>query len=254
MQFISLCPKGFRLISVQPPDYMTHDTWCKGFERFLDKLGVDKVHLFGTSIGGYQAQCFVQYRPQRVLSMILCNTFSDTSYYKENAPCVAIFPWMPDFMLKRIVLANFPSKVLEQQIANSVDFMVLQLEALEQRELASRLTLNCSLGNLNPAEWTWDKSKITVIDAIDEVAIPEKLREEVYKFYPEAKVAELKTGGNFPYLSRVDEVNMHIQVHLRRTSESSKEEETKEEESKEEITQPSKPKEENTEEKKPTTT
>src|SRR5690349_1449981 len=22
---------------------MTHDTWCKGFDRFLDKLGVDKV-------------------------------------------------------------------------------------------------------------------------------------------------------------------------------------------------------------------
>lgn len=47
---------------------------------------------------------------------------------------------------------------------------------------------------------------------MDEVAIPDKVREEVYKFYPDAKVAQLKTGGNFPYISRADEVNMHIQV------------------------------------------
>lgn len=39
------------------------------------------------------------------------------------------------------------------------------------------------------------------------------MREEVYKFYPEAKIAEMKTGGNFPYLSRPDEMNMLIQVN-----------------------------------------
>ena len=30
--------------------------------------------------------------------------------------------------------------------------------------------------------------------------------------YPDAKRAHLKDGGNFPYLSRSDEVNIHIQV------------------------------------------
>jgi len=219
MQFLSLCPKGYRVIAVQFPNYMNHEDFCKGFDRFLDKLSIDKVHLFGTSIGGYVAQCYTQYRPKRVLSLILCNTFSDTSYYAENAPCVPAFPYMPEFVLKRFVLANFPEKQMEAEIANSVDFMVEQMETLSQKEMASRLTLNCTQGNLKPAEWTiFDKSKITIIDCIDEVAVPPKLREEVYKYYPEAKIAELKTGGNFPYLSRSDEINMHIQVHLRRSS------------------------------------
>jgi len=62
------------------------------------------------------------------------------------------------------------------------------------------------------------QTKITIIDCLDEVAIPPKVREEVYKFFPDAKVAELKTGGNFPYLSRADETNMHLEVHLRRIS------------------------------------
>ena len=34
-------------------------------------------------------------------------------------------------------------------------------------------------------------------------------------FYPDCRKALLKSGGNFPYLSRPDEVNMHIRIHCR---------------------------------------
>ena len=34
----------------------------------------------------------------------------------------------------------------------------------------------------------------------------------MYKCYPDAKRAHLKSGGNFPYLSRSNEVNLMIQV------------------------------------------
>jgi len=215
-QFLSLCPKGYRLISVQYPPFMDHTAWCKGFDRFLDKMQLNKVHLFGTSLGGYLGQCFVMHKPERVLSLVLCNTYADTQYYKDNAPCVQMFPVMPEFMLKRMILSNFPTKIMEVEITNSVDFMVQQLETLNQAELASRLTLNCTVAEmLKPAEFPMDKSKITIMDTLDEVAVPERVRDEVYKFYPDAKFAELKTGGNFPYLSRSDEVNLHLQVHLR---------------------------------------
>jgi len=123
---------------------------------------------------------------------------------------------MPEFMLKRMILANFPTKQMEAEIANSVDFMVEQLETLSQSELAGRLTLNCTVATwLKPAELPIEKSKLTVLDCLDEVAIPDKMREEVYKLFPDAKIAELRTGGNFPFLSRGDEVNVYIQVHMR---------------------------------------
>jgi len=228
-QFLSLCPKGIRCISVQPPDYMTHETFLKGLEKFMEKIGVEKAHFFGTSIGGFEAQLFTQARPSKVLSLMLCNTFSDTSHYKENAPCVEIFPFMPEFMLKRVVLENLPKGKMESEIADSVDFMVEQLETISQKELCSRLTLNCSIPTqtLNPSSWTFNSKKILILDSIDEVAIPEKLRSDVYKFYPEAKIAELKSGGNFPFLSRPDEINMYIQVHLRSVSSLNDEENSK---------------------------
>jgi len=215
-QMISLCPKGYRIVSVQFAPYDTHQGWCKGFDRFLDKIGAPKAHLFGTSLGGYLAQCYAQYRPARVASLILNNTFSDTQYFHDNSPCAAMFSLMPEFMLKRIILENFPVQKLEAEIANSVDFMVEQLEVLTQAELASRLTLNCSLGTLRPGDVTLAPENITIIDTLDDIALPENVREEVYKFYPDARVAHLKDGGNFAYISRADEVNMHIQVHLRK--------------------------------------
>jgi len=217
-QFITLCPKGHRVISIQYPAFPSHQEWCIGFEKFLDKLGINKVHLFGTSIGGFLAQCFIQQRPEKVQSLVLCNSFSDTSYYKENAPCAAGFPFMPNFILKRMILSNFPTNVMEEEIAASVDFMVEQLETLSQKELAYRLVLNCAVTTLKHSEWKFDRKKVTIIDSLDEVSVPEKLREEVYKFFPEAQVAELKTGGNFPYLSRADETNVYLQVHIRKHS------------------------------------
>jgi len=185
-------------------------------DRFLDKIAVNKVHLFGTSLGGYLAQCYAAFRPARVESLILNNAFCDTQYFTDNAPCAAMFSVMPEFMLKRIVLSNFPTTTMETEIANSVDFMVEQLETLVQSELAGRLTLNCAPGNIKPGSVVVPSEHITILDTIDDVALPENLREEVYKLYPDARVAHLKSGGNFPYLSRADEVNMHLQIHLRR--------------------------------------
>lgn len=54
---------------------------------------------------------------------------------------------------------------------------------------------------------------VTIMDVFDEYALSNTVREEVYKCYPRAKLAHLKTGGNFPYLSRSAEVNLHLQVN-----------------------------------------
>lgn len=50
------------------------------------------------------------------------------------------------------------------------------------------------------------------MDVFDEYAISTPVREEIYEFYPQAKLAHLKTGGNFPYLSKAEEVNLHLKV------------------------------------------
>jgi len=71
---------------------------------------------------------------------------------------------MPGFVLKRILLSNFPQGRVETEIANSIDFMVENLEALNSSELASRITLNCTTGPLRPEDLPLTSDKITIVD------------------------------------------------------------------------------------------
>lgn len=101
---------------LQYPVYWDLMEFCDGFRKLLDHLQLDKVslffliasnaiylffdyinlmiifshflqvHLFGASLGGFLAQKFAEYthKSPRVHSLILCNSFSDTSIFNQT--------------------------------------------------------------------------------------------------------------------------------------------------------------------------
>lgn len=84
------------------------------------------------------------------------------------------------------------------------------MESLSQQDIASRLTISCMPNSVDVNKLR--DIPVTISDVFDEYALSPTDREIVYKFYPQAKLAHLKSGGNFPYLSRTDEINLHLQV------------------------------------------
>uniref|UniRef100_A0A8C3VXI4 Maspardin n=1 Tax=Catagonus wagneri TaxID=51154 RepID=A0A8C3VXI4_9CETA len=150
-QILALTGWGYRVIALQYPVYWDHLEFCDGFRKLLDHLQLDKVHLFGASLGGFLAQKFAEYthKSPRVQSLILCNAFSDTSIFNQTWTANS-FWLMPSFMLKKIVLGNFSSGPVDPMMADAIDFMVDRLESLGQSELASRLTLNCQNSYVEP--------------------------------------------------------------------------------------------------------
>lgn len=213
-QILGLAAKGYRVISVEAPVYWNVKEWCEGFKKLLDYMELDKVHLFGASLGGFLAQKFAEVNAHcpRVVSLILCNTFTDTSVFSYN-DSAAVFWILPSLVLKKMVMGNFESEKVDGEIIEAIDFMVERLESLTQPELASRLTMNCVNCYVQPQKIS--QLQITIMDVFDEYALSNIVREEMYKCYPNAKLAHLKSGGNFPYLSRSAEVNLHLQIHLR---------------------------------------
>ncbi|CAG7721875.1 unnamed protein product, partial [Allacma fusca] len=199
---------------VEAPVYWCVNDWCEGFKKLLDHLDITRVHLFGASLGGFLAQKFAEYTYQysRVASLILCNSFRDTSIFNYNQSA-AVFWMMPSLVLKKFIIGNLESNRMDLPIARSIDFMSERLDSLEQSELASRLTLTCVNNYVDTFKLR--NVKITMVDVFDESALTNQARDDLYKSYPHAKLAHLKSGGNFPYLSRSDEVNMHLMIHLR---------------------------------------
>ncbi|XP_063918704.1 maspardin-like isoform X2 [Zophobas morio] len=208
-QALALSAKGIRVISAEAPVYWNVKEWCEGFKKLLDYLGIIKAHLFGASLGGYLAQKFAEYTHKcpRVASLILCNTFTDTAVF-NNHESAAIFWMLPGLVLKRMLMSNFGAEKVDPEMVEAIDFMVERLESLPQTELASRLTLNCLKGYVEAHKLS--DIPVTIIDVFDEYALSNTVREELYKCYPSAKLAHLKSGGNFPYLSRCAEVNLHL--------------------------------------------
>uniref|UniRef100_M0ZXH6 Maspardin n=1 Tax=Solanum tuberosum TaxID=4113 RepID=M0ZXH6_SOLTU len=90
----------------------------------------------------------------------------------------------------------------------------MQVETLSREDLASRLTLTADAASVGPL--LLPDSSITLMDTNDYCATPQSLKDQVCERYPGARRAYLKSGGDFPFLSRPDEVNLHLQLHLRR--------------------------------------
>uniref|UniRef100_A0A8C7BEF0 Maspardin n=1 Tax=Neovison vison TaxID=452646 RepID=A0A8C7BEF0_NEOVI len=209
-QILALTGWGYRVIAVSIIGSLLQ--FMSTFHGFFFVLMVH-VHLFGASLGGFLAQKFAEYthKSPRVHSLILCNSFSDTSIFNQTWTANS-FWLMPSFMLKKIVLGNFSSGPVDPMMADAIDFMVDRLESLGQSELASRLTLNCQNSYVEPHKIR--DIPVTIMDVFDQSALSTEAKEEMYKLYPNARRAHLKTGGNFPYLCRSAEVNLYVQIHL----------------------------------------
>ncbi|XP_020261326.1 maspardin isoform X1 [Asparagus officinalis] len=213
-QILSLSMKGYRVISVDIPRICNHLEWIQLFEKFLDSINVYHVHLYGTSLGGFLAQIFAQHRPRRVKSLVLSNSFLDTHKFAAAMPWSPIVSWTPSFLLKRYILTGIRDGPHEPFIADSVDFVVGQVETLSREDLSSRLMLTVSAASVGPL--LLSDSFITIMDTNDYCAIPQQLKDQVTERYPGARRAILRSGGDFPFLSRPDEVNLYLQLHLRR--------------------------------------
>lgn len=214
-QILTLSSLGFRVISVDSPPFWNVRDWCIGFRRLLDNLQLDLVHIFGSSLGGFLAQKFAEMtnKNPRVKSLLLCNTFNDTSVFGFTSTANT-FWMMPNVFLKKMIISGFDKRAVDLDIADAIDFMVDKMEGLGQETLASRLTLNCINNYVEPQRIHNQQIPVTIIDVFDEAALSMTVSEEMEKCFPEARFAHLKSGGNFPFLSRAAEVNVLIRIHL----------------------------------------
>ena len=74
--------------------------------------------------------------------------------------------------------------------------------------------MNCSRAEAGTP--SLDPSRISIAEANDFTVVPQDMLQTQRDRFPEARVAFLKSGGDFPFLSRPEEMSLHIEVHLRR--------------------------------------
>lgn len=212
-QVQALSEKGYRVLSVQYPWFSTPAEWCKGFDLFLDCVKLHSCHVFGAGLGGFLVQHYAAKYPQRVRSIMLCNSFATTHAFAEQAGALANMVWlMPTPLLRQALLDAFPKGPMELVAKQAIDWVALQIADLSGNDIASRLSLNC-----NPS-WVstfGNQTRVTIMESRGSTMVPDELRRQLQSMYPEGRQAQLKATGDFPYVSRHDEVTLFVEVHLR---------------------------------------
>lgn len=209
-----LSAKGYRAISAQYPAYGTPEEWSKGFDHFLDLLKCRSAHIFGAGLGGYLAQHFASRYPHRIRSLVLCNAFSNTRPFADKAGALAsVVHITPTPILRKVILDSFPQVLMTLQVKQSVDFVAGQVDEISGTDLAGRLCLNSTEG-FAPS-LSLEDEKITIIESSGETMVPEELRRELRRRYASARFCELKTTGDFPFLSEPEELALFVEVHMR---------------------------------------
>lgn len=62
--------------SPDPPDTFSIGDWADCLASFLDAVDIQRAHIVGLSWGGLLAQVFYQHYPERVLSLVLADTYA----------------------------------------------------------------------------------------------------------------------------------------------------------------------------------
>jgi len=214
-QVEAIASKGYKAYSAQYPAYYSAEDWCRGFDHFLDQIKCRAAHVFGAGIGGFLAQHFAERYPQRVKSIMLCNSFGTTYPFAAKAGALAtVVHVTPTPLLRKVMLDSFPQGGMDLPTKQAIDWVAQQVNDLSGDDLASRLTLNCTASAV--CDMRLEQSHVTILESNGDTMVPEEVRRDLKNRYPSARVAQLKALGDFPYLSCPAEVTLFIEVHLRK--------------------------------------
>lgn len=88
--------RDFRVLAPAYPPVRSVAEFVAGADAILDAEGVESAAVFGSSFGGYLAQCYVRARPERVGSLILAQTgtrhFAGTGSLRLYARLLSALP------------------------------------------------------------------------------------------------------------------------------------------------------------------
>ncbi len=73
--------------SSDPPDPFTTTDWAHCLAQFLDLVGIERAQVLRLSWGGILAQEFYRLHPDRVLALILCDTYAGWKGSLPEAAC-----------------------------------------------------------------------------------------------------------------------------------------------------------------------
>ena len=192
----------FRVISPAYPAARAMDALVDGLAAVLDAEGVERADLFGSSFGGFVAQCFVRRYPERVRSLILANTEAPGASPLPGLPLlVRLFALLPEGVVRRMTGWNWRRWFVAPPEQRAFWYGLIDeilATRLSKEDLLSALTemLDYSRHSFGPRDLNGWPGRILMIESEHDQAFSPEARAALRALYPRASVRTFANSGH----------------------------------------------------------
>ncbi len=208
--------------SDKPQTGYTTELIARDVIGLMDKLGIDKAHVAGTSTGGCVLQNLAIDHPDRVRCCIFSNTWVKADEYITRVQMTR----------KRIALSYGAHEYVKvsslftsgaQQFRYDLD----KVMAVESRALATvgpvdvlAQRLDMTLTHDRSGELANIRSPSLVVGTRDDATVPSYQSEDLAKAIPSARLVFIEEGGHYSYRRHWQEWNKMVDAFLTETESS----------------------------------
>lgn len=197
----------YRVISVTYPAVNTLEEMATAVLAILDREGVEKANIVGTSLGGYFAQYLVANHPDRVARAVFGNTFPPNDLIKEkNGTIGSLIPFLPEWLVLDVLRGSFVNSLYPTSGNDELTLaflMELSYGRVSRAQVAGRY--RGVVEKFVAPDPDKQGIPVMIIEADNDPLVEPILREQLKATYPTAVVHTLSGVGHMPYLAHPGE-------------------------------------------------
>ena len=214
--------------SSDPPGHLSTDGYARCLAGFLDAIGISSAHIVGLSWGGILAQEFYRRYQERVLSLVLADTyagwkgsFSESVWRKRLTTCLADSTDPPASFVNDFVsgaLSASATPELREQFAAIVrDFhpVGFRLMSLSSADMDTRDLLPTIRA---PTLLLWGQ---------DDRRSPLHVATQIHAAIPDAELAIIPHAGHLSNMEQPATFNLHVRRFCAKHDDDAQEEPTR---------------------------
>ncbi|NVM01026.1 MAG: alpha/beta hydrolase [Candidatus Helarchaeota archaeon] len=203
-----IAPSRFGYLGTPLPENSTPDVQADAYAALLDRLGIEKVYMFGNSAGGTSAIQFALRYPDRCVGLILLSSNVPSNETLPPKPVMRmifgsnylywkIVSTFSKTMLSMFIPKNVKSQLSDEKINKIINNILLAGLPIDQRTAGFINDMYISNPDINN-EYPFSDIKIPtlIIHAIDNPAPPYEGAKKISKEMPNAKLVSFDTGGH----------------------------------------------------------
>ncbi|MBJ6124997.1 alpha/beta fold hydrolase [Microvirga splendida] len=191
-----------RIVAVTYPASGGIVEWAGDLADLCGRLGLERVTVLGSSLGGYLAQFFAAAYPHSAERLIAANTLHSVAGIAERPPYSSDLDHAPIGELR----AGFGRGLgvwrdTHPEQAELVDLLLAEVGGrIPEPELRARLKALKQGPELPPLDLP--RERIATIESADDPLIPPLMREAVRARLNPSVAYRFEWGGHFPYVAR----------------------------------------------------